>query len=85
MINKTETPNSGGYVSVKFKPYPKWHCGLEEWVLVIGPWIGEYVDVRLGGGGKHFAAVDLLLDDEPESTFDPNGEAKEILGSFNAG
>ncbi len=49
-----------GSVSREFKPYPKFHQGCEEWVLVMERPEGTHVDVRRANGKVHHAAIDLL-------------------------
>jgi len=57
---------SGSAASLR-KPYPIWHTGLEEWVLVIDDSFDDYADCRRADGSKWFAAKPLLRAEPPNA------------------
>jgi len=56
--------------STDFKPTPRWHRGLGEWVLTLEPQVKPHIYVRRADGVRHLAAVNLLYIEEPMRLWD---------------
>jgi len=54
--------------SADFKPSPRWHKGIGQWVLAMEPQVKSYIYVMRADGVRHYAAVDPLYIEEPNNS-----------------